>query len=180
LLILCPEPTTICRGTRLVDVRRSIRPYVGADYTAAGADHPGAERAHGYVVGQPIGCRVKAAAGRAIDEQVAPAVAADVTEGYRFKALSAMSTGRHWSIMGRQAGECQRLCRHRMMSRSSSSRRMRKPARPVRRVEGHARSLACSPGLLARFAWGVVSARFIEHREAMCSPRAARGPELFI
>jgi hypothetical protein len=71
-------------------MRAPIRPDVGADQAAAGADHARAERAHRHIVGEPISVERRAvmtAARDAVDEQVAAAVRADVTHGHRREAL---------------------------------------------------------------------------------------------
>ena len=64
--------------------RRPVRPHVGADQAALGADHPRAQRAHRRFIRQPVGIEhraVMAPPGLAVDEQLAAAVRADMAEG---------------------------------------------------------------------------------------------------
>jgi hypothetical protein len=61
------------RGRRRVRVRRPVRPHLGADEPAPGADHAGAQRPHHGFVRQPVGIEpgaVIALDGIAIDQDV--------------------------------------------------------------------------------------------------------------
>ena len=70
---------------------RPVRPDIGADQAARRAHHARAERHHHRVIGQPIGLEpftMVAPGQRAIDEQAAAAVAANVAQRDRLECFS--------------------------------------------------------------------------------------------
>ena len=74
----------------LVDVRRPIRPHVGAAMAALRADHVRAECADRRLAGHMIGVHDRAMAAidrAAIDQQVPAAMAADMAQRHRLESL---------------------------------------------------------------------------------------------
>jgi hypothetical protein len=91
ILIMRPGEKLSCLDVPLIDMRPLIRPNVGADHTASGADHPATQRPYRRFVGQPIsvhGRAVVALAGIAIDQKVSASMGPDVRHGHWRKAVS--------------------------------------------------------------------------------------------
>ena len=66
-----------------IRVRRPVRPHICADQPTSCADHSRAQRAHRHIVRQPVGIHdhaVVAPYRLAVDEKIAAAVRADVSE----------------------------------------------------------------------------------------------------
>jgi hypothetical protein len=85
------------RGRRRARVRRPVRPHLGADEPAPGADHAGTQRPHHGFVRQPVGIEpgaVVALDGIAIDEDVPAAEGAHLPE----------RNGREWRAGARGHG----------------------------------------------------------------------------